>query len=184
MREQSDTVHADIRILIASMLGKATMYPIKFVLSARPSHLHNIHHHETCGQYVTDLVYGFVPYHLSSLLSPNPVCPSSPPLLLPYLSMLQFLPLTLAGLSLHACEPWCLCIGHRHLDGSCIKTTHTLSYSLRAAKTTPTSSSCLRRIPLIRYCPHRSQGYDAWFTMGRALLRQGSAGCSPLEEGG
>ncbi|QYT04623.1 hypothetical protein H0G86_011528 [Trichoderma simmonsii] len=40
MREQSDTVHADIRILIASMLGKATMYPIKFDLSARPSHLH------------------------------------------------------------------------------------------------------------------------------------------------
>lgn len=53
-----------------------------------------------------------------------------------------------------------------------------------AAKTTPTSRSCLRRIPLIRYCPHRSQGYDAWFTMGRTLPRQGSAGRSPLEEGG
>lgn len=48
--------------------------------------------------------------------------------------MLQFLPLTLDGLSLHARERWCLCIGHQRLDGSFSETTHTLSYSPKNGK--------------------------------------------------
>ncbi|TFB01199.1 hypothetical protein CCMA1212_006869 [Trichoderma ghanense] len=49
---------------------------------------------------------------------PDPASPSSASTPSLYLSMLQFLPLTLAGLSLHAYEHGCLCIGHRYLDGS------------------------------------------------------------------